>query len=115
MGEIIQQHWSLLLLALVAVSMNTFMLDARKGRYEMGSIFRQYGLIFELFNWLILLGVVIFISISHSWWFLFAFFIIPIAGFIISSILRMVTQFVYIFGMPIAIVLVVISLVRSAD
>jgi hypothetical protein len=111
MGEIFRHSWSFLLLALVAVSLNMFMYDARKGKYEMGNIYRRYGSIFELFNWLILLGTVIYISVSYSWWLLFALLIIPVIGFIVSSIFKMTTQFVYLFGMPIAVILVFINLI----
>lgn len=107
MGEILKQCWYLLLLASIAVSFNMFMISARKGRYDMGSFFRKFGPILELVNWLILLGVVIFISVSESWWFLFAYLIIPTIGFTISSIFREKTQFIYLIGMPIMIILTI--------
>ncbi len=112
MSEILIEQWPLIMWATLAITFNMFLYDVDKGRYGIGLFFRQYRVIFELINWLVILGLILYLSCLYTWWFLLAFFIFPVLGLIISSIIGGYTQFFYIIGMPIFTIIGIMHLIQ---
>jgi hypothetical protein len=112
MNEIFTEQWLVIIWAVLAITFNIYKMGADGGRYTMGSVIRKYGVYLEFVNWFVLLGVIIYLSYLYTWWFLFAFWIFPVVGLIISSILGSSTQLVYIFAMPIFTILGIIHLIQ---
>ncbi len=111
MSGIFTEQWPLIIWAAVAITFNMFLYTANARRYVMGSFFNKYKHYIELVNWLVLVGTVIYLSYLYTWYFLFSFFIFPVLGLIISSILRGYTQFFYLIGMPIFTIIGIIHLI----
>ena len=110
MSGIFADQWTLLILGALACTFNIYAIEAERGRYAMGSSTRKYAVFIEAANWLVLLGVIIYLSYLYTWWFLLSFFVFPAVGAIMARILGKFTQLVYIFGMPVAAILVIMHL-----
>ena len=110
MSEIFADQWTLLVLGALACTFNIYAIGADRGAYVMGSAIRKHAAYIEFVNWLVLLGVIIYLSYLYTWWFLLSFFVFPAVAAIMARILRGFTQLVYIFGMPVVAILVTVHL-----
>ena len=86
-------------------------MEADKGKYPMGSVIHRYKDIIEAINWTLCVGLVIYLSYVYTWYFLTSLFIFPVIGAIIASICKSFTQIVYLFGMPVCMIIFVIKII----
>jgi hypothetical protein len=109
-SQLFSQHWSEVILIVLAISFNMYAMDAEKGVYPMGSFFWKYKAVFEAFNWLLLVGLVIYLSYLFSWYLLISLFVLPIIGSTLASLFKQFTQLPYLFAMPIFLILFIIKM-----
>ena len=72
--------------------------------FAMGSLFRRYRPLLEFMNWVLLVGLLVFLGYNYSWFLLLTIWVFPVLGSIIASILKERTQIIYIVAMPILLV-----------
>lgn len=113
MMDMLADQWSALILGVLAATFNMYSIEAQSRGYDMGTIIYKYKDVIELVNWLILLGVIIYLSYQYTWWFVASFWVFPLVGAIIAGLLRGIKQIVYIFGMPIFMVAAVLSFIQN--
>ena len=99
------------MLVTLAVAFNIYHARAERGGSPTAGFFRKYGTYLETVNWLVLVGVVILLSYLYTWWFLLSLLVFPVLGVVVARIFGPLTQMLYIFGMPIALVIVIVRLV----
>ncbi len=109
MKEMFAQQWVALILAMLAVTFNMYEIEAQSRGYPMGWAIRKYKDVISVVNWLILLGVIIYLSYLYTWWFVASFWVLPVVGALIAGLLRGTTQIVYILGMPIFIIALILT------
>jgi len=104
------QHWAGIILIVLAISFNMYAMEAEKGIYPMGSFIHKYKAMFEAINWLIFVGLVIYLSYLFSWYLLISLFVLPIVGALLASLFKGFTQVVYLFTMPVFLIIFIIRI-----
>ncbi len=112
MKEILAAEWSLIALALLAVTYNLYSLDARKGKYVMGKTFWQFRTFFEVLNWAIFLAVLGYLGYQYTWWSMLSIFVFGATGRALSILLKGFTQIFYLVGMPVLAVFALAHLLK---
>ena len=100
MQELFVHDWAAMSIATLAATFNLYAMQAEKGQYPMGQFVWRYRVFIEFTNWLLLLGMVLFLSYNYTWYILLSFFAFPVLGSLIASILKGLTQVAYILAMP---------------
>ena len=111
-SQLFSNHWPEIILIVLAINFNMYAMEAEKGKYTMGSFIYKYKNMVELLNWLIFTGLVIYLSYIFSWYLLISLIVLPIAGALSASLLRGFTQLVYLFGMPVFLIIFIIKIIN---
>ena len=67
MQELFVHDWAAMSIATLAATFNLYAMRAEKGQYPMGQFVWRYRVFIELTNWLLLLGVLLFLSYNNTW------------------------------------------------
>ena len=111
-SKLFSNHWIEIILIVLAINFNIYAMEAEKGKYPMGSFIHKYKNMFELLNWLLFAGLVIYLSYLFSWYLLISLFVLPIIGALLASLLKGISQLVYLFGMPVFLIIFIIKIMN---
>jgi hypothetical protein len=111
-SQIFSNHWVEIILIVLAINFNMYAMEAENGKYTMGSFIYKYKNMVELVNWLIFTGLVIYLSYIFSWYLLISLIVLPIIGALSALLLRGFTQLVYLFGMPVFLIIFIIKIIN---
>lgn len=109
-SQLFIQNWAGIVLIVLAISFNMYAMEAEKGIYPMGRFIHKYKAIFKTINWLIFVGLVIYLSYLFSWYLLISLFVLPIVGALLASLFKGFIQVVYLFTMPIILIIFMIRI-----
>jgi len=109
-SQLFIQHWAGIILIVIAIIFNMYAMEAEKGIYPMGRFIHKYKAMFEAINWLILTGLVIYLSYLFSWYLLISFFVLPIVGALLALLFKEFTQVFYLFTMPVFLIIFIIKI-----
>jgi hypothetical protein len=110
LSQLLTAHWAEVILVVLAVSFNMYAIEAEKGVHLMGSFVHKYKAMLEATNWLLFIGLVIYLSYLLSWYLLISLFILPIVGAALASLFKGFTQFMYLFAMPMFLIIFIVKI-----